>query len=432
MDQRHHQRMVVARVLSDLGAIVEASSLEALASCCSNLPDLIVVGARGLDAVLWIHAVSQLAGQPINVPAILLCDEGSEEVVIHALRAGFRNYLKGPVSPTQLRSAAVQLVGAKSRESVSGLVGTSDEMSALRRYLDYVGQSDSTVLITGETGTGKELVAQSLHEVSRRAGKPFVPINCAAIPETLLESELFGHERGSFTGANTTRDGKIRQAQGGTLFLDEIGEMSLCAQAKILRAIENHQVERVGGHGSIPVDFRLMAATNQNVEELVANHQFRQDLYFRLSVARVNLMPLRQRPEDIPPLLDHFLTFFNRSTGQSVDGFTPAARAALLGYGWPGNVRELRNTVEAVLILRPCPRVDLAHLPRHIREAHGDTSSQSATDDRSRLIDALRVTHWNKSEAARSLKWSRMTLYRKMTKYGIADHEAEPSQTSHD
>lgn len=422
-DQRQRERTFAAQTLREFGTIEEAATPDSLPACWSHTPDLVVVGAQGRDALEWIARLAQVAGQPFSVPAILLSDDGDEEIAIRALRAGFKDYLKGPVSPAQLLSAVSSCFRGRTIEAATQLVGSSESLRKLRHYLACVGSSDSTVLITGETGTGKELVAQSLHAASRRASKAFVAINCAAIPEALLESELFGHERGSFTGASTTRDGKVRQADGGTLFLDEIGEMPLCGQAKILRAIENHQVERVGGRCSIPVDFRLMAATNQNLEELVASRQFRQDLYFRLNVARVNLMPLRERSFDVPALLEHFLAEFNLRTGQSISGFTAAAMDALVAYNWPGNVRELRNTVEAALIFRPWPRIDAGHLPDHIRGAERPSAASCAEDDRTRLMDALRVTHWNKSEAARSLRWSRMTLYRKMTKYGIPDQE---------
>jgi DNA-binding NtrC family response regulator len=237
----------------------------------------------------------------------------------------------------------------------------------------------------------------------------------------LLESELFGYERGAFTGAAAARDGKMREAHGGTLFLDEVGELGLCAQAKILRAIETKEIQRLGGHGSAPADFRVVAATNQELESLVATRQFRQDLFFRLNVARIRLTPLREHPEDIPVLLEHYLANFNRKTGQSVQGYSPAALDLLRRYPWPGNVRELRNTVEAMLIVQPWPVVDVRHLPDHVLSMAAACPLEPVDPDRARLMDALRITNWNKSRAARSLHWSRMTLYRKMAKYGIAD-----------
>jgi DNA-binding NtrC family response regulator len=285
--------------------------------------------------------------------------------------------------------------------------------------IDKAAGTDLNVLITGETGTGKELAAERIHQRSRRSGHPFVSINCAAIPAGLLESELFGYERGAFTGANASRDGKLAFARGGTVFLDEIGDMDLYSQAKILRAIESRQVQRLGGHRDIPLDIRIVAATNQNLEELAAQGRFRQDLYFRLNVMRIHLAPLRERLEDLPALVHHILDELNAASGRAAVEIDPDILARLPGYLWPGNVRELRNVIESAFAVCSSGRIERRDLPAQMLEKL--RISPDATDvERDRVLHALTSSHWNKSEAAKLLHWSRMTLYRKMTRHGIA------------
>jgi transcriptional regulator with PAS, ATPase and Fis domain len=278
--------------------------------------------------------------------------------------------------------------------------------------------TDSTVLLLGETGTGKELAARLIYQNSSRHKKPFICVNCAALPENLLESELFGYERGAFTGAIGSKRGKFEMANGGTIFLDEIGDMSPYAQAKILRVIERKEVYHLGGKASIPLDFRIIAATNQNLERLVTEGTFRKDLYYRLNVARIYLPPLRERKEDIPLLIEHLIGELNRRFGREVEGFTQKALELLLRYDWPGNVRELKNLLEATFINLPSQKISFIDLPeafqRRLKEAEG-----LPQNERDRVLSALFATNWNKSKAAQKLRWSRMTLYRKMAKYDI-------------
>jgi transcriptional regulator with PAS, ATPase and Fis domain len=281
---------------------------------------------------------------------------------------------------------------------------------------------DSHVLITGETGTGKELTAEYIHQCSTRKAKTFIAINCAAIPDGLLESELFGYEKGAFTGAQMAYAGKLKLADGGTVFLDEIGDMSLYAQAKILRVIESKEVYPLGAKRSVPLDIRIITATNCDLEQLVLKKEFRQDLYFRLNVARVQLPPLRERKEDITCLVDYYIQIFSERFGSKHPGFTNEAWEALLQYDWPGNIRELKNFLEASYIDLPSDRITLKDLPDFICSPcqRGEGSSQT---ERELLLSALRSVHWNKSKAAEQLQWSRMTLYRKMAKYCIQDTE---------
>ena len=288
----------------------------------------------------------------------------------------------------------------------------------MRSYVDRVARTDGNVLITGETGVGKELVAEMIHARSPRSGKPCVAINCAAIPDTLLESELFGFERGAFTGADRRREGTLKSADGGSVFFDEIGDMGLVTQAKILRAIEAREVRRLGGGSRVPIDVRVIAATNQSLERLVAEGRFRKDLYYRLNVARIDLPPLRERLDDLDLLLAHYIDCFNRKCGRHVEGFTPEALVPLRQYDWPGNVRELKNLVEAIFVDFDGRLITPFDLPEAFRNRLAAPADASASE-RERLVKALFVTRWNKSKAAEELNWSRMTLYRKLAKYHV-------------
>jgi transcriptional regulator with PAS, ATPase and Fis domain len=303
------------------------------------------------------------------------------------------------------------------------LIGKSSFIRRIKAYLLKVAAVDSHVLITGETGTGKELTAQYIHQKSTRHGKPLITINCAALPDGLLESELFGYEKGAFTGAHTTYAGKLKLADGGTVFFDEIGDMSPYAQAKILRVIENKEVHPLGGKRSIPLDIRIIAATNRDLERLVSKKKFRQDLYFRLNVARVHLPPLRERKEDIPGLMDYYLQEFNDRFGWELKGFTDEALELMLRYDWPGNVRELKNLLEAIFIDPPLDRIAISDLPDSIRQ-HYEIKVPATLTERERLFSALCSVNWNKSKAAKQLHWSRMTLYRKMAKHHIRESKA--------
>jgi len=306
------------------------------------------------------------------------------------------------------------------------LVGNSESMQKIKAYLVRLSRTSSNVLVTGETGTGKELIAQLIHRNSWRRDNPLVCINCAAIPDTLLESELFGYERGAFTGAYASRNGNLKEADGGTLFLDEIGDMSPYAQAKVLRAIETGEVQRLGSNKTQHIDIRIVAATNRDLERLSQDERFRSDLFFRLNVARIHIPPLRERPEDILPLAEHFREQFNRLFGRATTAFTDRSLQALFQHRWPGNVRELKDMVEAAFI-NSDPETPLLEMPElFCRAVQG--SGRKAISEMDLILNALSTTHWNKSRAAEILHWSRMTLYRKMERYGIAeDNQLENS-----
>ncbi|MBI2875431.1 MAG: sigma-54-dependent Fis family transcriptional regulator [Candidatus Tectomicrobia bacterium] len=396
-------------------------------------PDLVILGSSRDGSWESLDMAQQIRRRDRRVPMILLTTDSSEERLIAALRAGVNDYFKPPFSLEELLASIRRCLSdfqprglpataqPLSPDPLHGprMIGESPSMRQVKAYLEKVAATDSNVLITGETGTGKELVAEMIHRNSPRHRGPFVAINCAAIPENLLESELFGHEKGAFTGAHALKEGQLRQAQGGTVFLDEIGDMSLSTQAKVLRAIESRQIQRLGGKGSLPLNIRVVAATHQDLERLVSEERFRKDLYFRLHVARVHLPPLRERKQDIPLLLDHYLGELNRRSGQEVAGFTAETLEYLRCYDWPGNIRELKNLLEATFV-SPLPRqISWSDLPEPFRQRL-QKAEVLPQNERDRLLFVLHATDWNKSQAARKLCWSRVTLYRKMARYQIS------------
>jgi Nif-specific regulatory protein len=304
------------------------------------------------------------------------------------------------------------------------IVGDSPATRELVALLQRVSQTDATVLLRGESGTGKEVVARTLHSLSPRRGKPFVCVNCAAVPESLLESELFGHEKGAFTGATERRIGRFEQASGGTVFLDEIAEMPRTTQAKILRVLQEREVQRVGGTRPLRVDVRLIASTNRDLEAALASGDFRHDLYYRLKVVEILLPPLRERKEDIPPLAAHFLGEIARDMGRQPPAVDDAAMRLLLGYPWPGNVRELRNVLERAVVLGAAERLLPQHLPVEVRR--GRISREDLPDDlalsateRRHIAEVLAFTGWNKTRAASLLRISRPRLDRKIRDYRL-------------
>jgi two-component system response regulator AtoC len=301
---------------------------------------------------------------------------------------------------------------------VGEFLGTSDAIVALRALTPKIARSDAPTLITGSTGTGKEHVARRLHELSSRAGNPFVAINCAAIPDTLFESEVFGFERGAFTGAAHAQKGKAVLADGGTLFLDEVGDLSPLCQTKLLRMLEEHEVQPIGAARPVKVDLRVIAATNRSVEAQIDQGSFRPDLYYRLNVARIAIPDLCDRPEDIALYFDHFIERFNARRGGHVRSPDADLMSLLLDYDWPGNVRELRNFVEAVFIDPPEGPIRVGDIPPAFVRLHA-SYSRTGDAERSRIVAALEKTDWNKAEAAKALSWSRVTLYRKLTKYHV-------------
>ncbi|MFQ6044722.1 MAG: sigma-54 interaction domain-containing protein [Candidatus Poribacteria bacterium] len=314
----------------------------------------------------------------------------------------------------------------RGRYRFHNLIGKSHQMQELYRLIEQTADSDASVIIEGESGTGKELVAHAIHYNSPRADGPFVPVNCSALPETLLESELFGHVKGAFTGAMRDKIGRFEAADGGTIFLDEIGDISPLVQLKLLRFIQERQFERVGDRKSVKVDVRIIAATNKNLKELVREGRFREDLYYRLRVVPIFMPPLRERKEDIPLLVNHFMEKFKQKTGKPIVSMTDAALAAMLDYDWPGNVRELENAIEYAFVRCQRERIHLMDLPKELNEEdsmrmkkESETKSISPEEEKAIILQALEDTRWNKTKAARMLGIGRTTLYKKLKEYQI-------------
>jgi DNA-binding NtrC family response regulator len=426
-------------------AALAAGNQEELARAVEKTPpDVALIGA--LRSGDWSNL--ELAGAVLRerpgVRVVFLAEQGSEELAVAALRLGVSDYLPASGAQGQLPETLARLAGSIARaadgeqrgrrprsggapqpEGAPQLVGDSPAMLAVRRQVSRAARVDCNVLVTGETGSGKELVAELVHLASDRAARPLVRVNCAAIPGGLLESELFGHERGAFTGAVRRQLGSLQLGEGGTVFLDEIGDLPVAAQAKILGAVERKEFRPLGGGRSVEVDARLIAATNQDLEKLIAEKRFREDLYYRLNVARIELPPLRERKEDIAALCVDFITGLNARYRTEVRGLTPETLRVLMAHDWPGNVRELRNVLEAAFVNQPFRLIEVTHLPESFLKRFRDVSAAAPAAERDRLLWALHAANWNKSKAAQKLRWSRMTLYRKMAQYEIASEATD-------
>jgi len=358
--------------LRSLGLIVthETGAQNSIASLKQQLPRAVVVVAPPQDPDEGLHTAAEICRFAPTIPVILLVERSSEKTAIAALRAGITDYFHIPAELPELFEVISRIAFTASQQSVdepvtddSPFVGNSVVMQRVQSELVRVAPSNSNVLITGETGTGKELAASAIHRMSRRNDKPFVCVNCAAIPDALVESEMFGYERGAFTGALSRKSGWLQTADRGTIFLDEVGDLSLAAQAKLLRVLENKQFYPLGGKAGLSVDLRFIAATNRNLEEMIHTGGFRQDLYYRLNIARVHIPPLRERREDIPALLHFYIREYSRNKGPHLPEFTQDAWNCLLAYDWPGNVRELKNLVETAHLKILNGKMDLSALP---------------------------------------------------------------------
>src|SRR3984893_5081409 len=402
------------------------------------IADVELPGMNGLDLL------AKLGDELKTVPAIIITGKGSEERVIAAIEAGAFWYIEKPLKAAVLRSLLDRAMGrVRDRRQVEALtrqlretgrladlIGGSKNMQDVMRILEQVSPSSASVLITGETGSGKEILARTIHRLSPRAERPFIAINCSAIPESLMESEIFGHERGAFTGAAERRIGCFELADGGTLLLDEIGEMPAPTQAKLLRVLEDHKVRRLGSKVETPVDVRVLAATNKEPEQAVAKGELRQDLYFRLNVFHIHLPPLPERQDDLPLLVEHILRDINVKHGRHVRGVNPELLDLFASYSWPGNVRELRNVLEPAAIVSNRDLIGRAHLPA----AFGHAPATAASDltslrfplgttveavERELILQTLASTN-NKTRAAELLGISLKTLHNKLKEYEAA------------
>jgi len=406
--------------------------------------DLILMDIR-MVVMSGIEALKQIKRYNPTIPVLIMTAYSSVESAVEALKSGAYDYLTKPldfdalkiIMERALEHTSLKVENKALKEKLlsdfdfRNIIGKSKAMKELIDMVAMIAPSEATVLISGESGTGKELIAKAIHFNSSRWDKPLVTVNCAALTETLLESELFGHEKGAFTGADKKREGRFMQADKGTIFLDEIGEMSPMMQAKLLRVIQDREIQRVGSDGMIRVDVRIVAATNRNLEEDVLSGKFREDLYHRLNVVSLKVPPLRERLEDIPLLAQHFLDKYAAKNRKQIKGFTPLAMDMFLKYNWPGNVRELENAVERAVILLSGDYITEKELPLNIVESYspencwtGPRSSKIEPRslkqlEKEAILVALEETGGNKSEAARKLGITRKTLYKKLQKFGI-------------
>src|ERR1700685_2225971 len=419
------------------------SGEEALAKFQEYQPDLILADGA-LPGVIGLDLLAHLGEEIARIPVIIITGRGSDERVIQAIEAGAYWYIEKPLKPPILRALIERALGhARDQQTVVALrrdlraagkigllVGTSGPMQDVMRQVEIAAPSTASVLITGETGSGKEMVARSIHMLSPRVDNPFVAINCSAIPESLMESEIFGHEKGAFTGAAERRIGCFELADGGTLLLDEIGEMPAQTQAKLLRVLEDRKVRRLGSKVETPVDVRVLAATNKNPEQAVADGHLRQDLYFRLNVFHIQLPPLRDHKEDIPLLVEHILRDINAKHGRHVRGVNPDVLDLFASYSWPGNVRELRNVLERAAIVTDRDLIGRASLPTDFGHAPAAAASDLASlrfplgttveaAERELILQTLASTN-NKTRAAELLGISLKTLHNKLKEYEAA------------
>src|SRR6266545_3345682 len=428
-------------VLEDEGYRVTSAGTgeEALALLIDDAPDLVFldIWMPGMDG---LEALAEMKHRRPETAVVMISGHATIETAVKATKLGAYDFIEKPLSLEKTLLTLTRAIehGRLERENAQlrarldlqwDIVGESPVMLALRQQIATAAPSNGRVLIYGENGSGKELVARAIHRLSTRTEQPFVEVNCAAIPEELIESELFGHEKGAFTGAVARRKGKFEAAHSGTLFLDEIGDMSLKTQAKVLRALEEQAFERVGGKDTIRVDARVIAASNKDLPDLIAQGRFREDLFYRLSVIPITVPPLRERKDDIPLLVDHFIRMVSAENGKREKTVSVEALAYFLSYDWPGNIRELRNMVERLVIMTPGDVVGPDDLPAPLRpkdtalagDASRDRTLREAREafERAYITSELRAQDWNMTRAAEKLGIERSHLYRKIRAYGI-------------
>jgi two-component system response regulator HydG len=405
----------------------------------------IVITDLIMDGVGGIEVLAKAKRELPDAEVVILTGHSTVSSAVKAMQAGASTYLTKPLDINELRTKADKASQSQrlqrsnialqmqlnERFGFEGVIGNSAAMHSVVTKLRQIAPTSASVLITGESGTGKELAAKALHINSPRKNKPFVPLNCAELSENVLESELFGHVKGAFTGADKDRIGRFQYANGGTLFLDEIGDMPISIQVKLLRVLESGEIVRVGTNEPVKVNVRLISATNRDLGDAINEGKFRQDLYHRLKVVSVKLPPLRERREDIPLLIDHFLKEFTASHGKTITVITPAVRKTIMAYSWPGNVRELKNTIESMVVLDSDGQLDLDDMTEDLQaftsSAKGDGPSgvdslvgQSLEEiEKHYILETLKRCNGNREEAARQLGIGERTLYRKLKEYNL-------------
>ena len=415
-----------------------SSGEEGLALIAQGGIDLVITDLR-MDGISGSEVVKQVTTEHPGIPIIVLTGHGSIDDATAALKAGAFDFLTKPLDLDHLNKIVKNALQGKilaeqnrelkeklmKSESPDEMIGKSDSLNKVRQMISKAAPTRASVLITGESGVGKELVARAVHEQSERAGRPFIVVHCAALSESLIESELFGYEKGAFTGAENVHKGRFELADGGTIFLDEIGEVNLATQVKLLRVLQEHKFERVGGEKTIEVDVRVVAATNRNLEEEVKSGKFREDLFYRLNVVRIEMPSLRERMDDIPLLMHAFLREFNIENKKNVKGFDKASKSAMIKYSWPGNIRELKNAVESAVVMCTGDEIKMEDLPRALR-AQGEEKSiliplGITMDEAEKIIiqENLAANKGNKSRTADILGIGRKTLHRKLEELNI-------------
>jgi DNA-binding NtrC family response regulator len=439
-------RELISYMVTGAGYRVAAfsSGSEVLASS-GEVPAAVLLDLM-MPEVDGVAVLKELSRRHPTLPIIVVTAVDDISRAVELTKLGAYDYLTKPVDQGRLLTTLSRAVSHHELETqverlrgelgdryhLRNLVGSSAEMRRVYDQVEKVLESDITVFISGESGTGKELVAKAIHYGSLRSDGPFVDVNCAAIPEGLQESELFGHEKGAFTGAVATHPGKFEQAQRGTIFLDEVGEMSGSAQARLLRVLQERSLQRVGGTKKIELDVRVISASNRDLEELVGETKFRQDLYYRLVVFPIHLSPLRERREDVPPLVEHFLAKYAGDAGKRITTVAPEALNRLTGHDWPGNVRELENVIHRSLLVASGPELGIEDLPAELQS--GPASAPSAVSlgvsklaelEKNAILAALEQFGGNLSDAARQLGIGRSTLYRKLEQYGLRSKKGE-------
>jgi two-component system nitrogen regulation response regulator NtrX len=426
-----------------------ATGQEGLALAERESPDVVLLdikmpGMDGMDVLTRLRSMNE------TTPVVMISGHGTTSTAVEAIKRGAADFLDKPFESTDRLLVTISNALEKGRlrdenrslkkqaEIRHQMIGDSAGLAQVMAAVSRAAPTNATVLIHGESGVGKELVARTIHRNSNRSRERFVQVNCAAIPEELIESELFGHEKGSFTGATEKQVGKFEQADRGTIFLDEVGDMSAKTQAKVLRVLQEGEVERLGSARTIKVDVRVIAATNKNLEEEIEKGHFREDLYFRLAVIPIYVPPLRERPEDIPPLVQHYIDYFSRENNTRPRRITPAALEALQRYRWKGNIRELRNTVERLIIMTAGDTIDIGDLPGAVRTpgvggsaavskpGEGESAKTGTlrefkdSSERAYLVSKLRENGWNISKTAEVIDTPRSNLYKKLEQYQIS------------
>ncbi|HTO96033.1 MAG TPA: sigma-54 dependent transcriptional regulator [Myxococcales bacterium] len=452
VDDEESTRELFAELLQRWGYEVEqtADGHGALKMAAEIHPDVIVsdLVMPKLDGLALVRALRE--EQP-DTPVVIITGKGTIDAAVEAVREGVFDFVEKPLDPARLKVILQRALEKKETlhemqvlrrrlgqvDSGVGLVGSSPPMRRAMELVEKVAPSKASVVITGQSGTGKEMVARAIHQLSPRRDKPFIAINCSAIPASLIESEMFGHERGAFTGADQRRLGAWELADGGTLFLDEVGEIPIELQAKFLRVLEEERLRRLGGKSEIMVDVRVISATNKDLKEEIKAARFREDLYFRLNVFHITLAPLKERREDIPILVQHFIDRFSRDAGKKLQGVSPQAMKVLADYAWPGNIRELRNTLERAVILCGAGTIETEHLPSELAAGGGESAYFKLPYglplreiEKEYILASLTRLENNKARTAQTLGISEKTLYNKLYRYSgrVRREEEEPEE----